>query len=471
MMFRAQTPGWLAVVALIAVTFIAISGCSRPVPDPDTSKELVVITRFEPASYYLDANDQPAGFTYELVQAFAARNNWAVRWQQTESYAALYKAAHNRKTHLIAASLIEDSVVEQGLKSGPALFTTRVVVVTRQPSSGINNLADLAKLKTAAMADTGHIPLLQAAQRKYPKLSWTLLQDVFPEDLFSRLDEGEFDAIVVNEQDFDLARNQYPALRIAYVLAAQEQVTWALPPGTGKLNAHLRQFFIEARRDGTLKQIYDRYYGHIKRLEAEDVTGIHARRLSVLPRFRKHFQTGQEQTALDWRLLAAIGYQESKWDPYAISPTGVRGLMMLTGETADRMGVTDRLDARQSILAGAHYLVLLKDTLPERIPEPDRTWLALAAYNQGQGHLEDARRIAQAKGLNPDSWADVKQTLPLLARGGYKGVTRYGYARGGEAVILVESIRNYYDILLQLESEHKPLLMGKSKPLTKLAHK
>jgi len=320
------------------------------------------------------------------------------------------------------------------------------------------------------MSDTGHLSLLQAAQRKYPKLKWTALQDVFPEDLFARLDEGEFDAIVVNEQDYDLALHLYPSLRIAYVLSQQESIAWALPgSGKGKVAARLRQFFIEARRDGTLKQVYERYYGHIKRLEAGDVESIHEKRLSILPRYRVHFQIAQEQTSLDWRLLGAIGYQESKWDPYATSPTGVRGLMMLTAETADRMGVTDRLDAQQSILAGARYLTLLKDTLPERIPEPDRTWLALAAYNQGQGHMEDARRIAQAKGMNPDSWADVKQTLPLLARGGYKGVTRYGYARGGEAVIFVESIRNYYDILLQLEHEHKPLLFGKTRGLNTLA--
>jgi membrane-bound lytic murein transglycosylase F len=124
------------------------------------------------------------------------------------------------------------------------------------------------------------------------------------------------------------------------------------------------------------------------------------------------------------------------------------------------MGISDRLDARQSILGGAKYLILLKDTLPDRIAEPDRTWLALAAYNQGIGHLEDARRIAHAKGMNPDSWADVKQTLPLLARGGFEKFTKYGYARGGEAVIFVESIRSYYDILLRLEKEHRPLLMG-----------
>lgn len=452
-MIRALCLGWLILMAL--------QGCSRPVPDPDASMELVVSVPYGPATFYLDAEGKPAGFTHDVVQAFAARHKWTVTWKETKAYSEPFESLRNQESHMVAANLIAASVDEQRLLPGPMLFETRVVVVTRHPAPQIRNLADLSKLKIGVALGAGHISLLDSARRKYPKLKWTILEDIFPEGLLAKLDENEFDAVVVNEQDFDLARNQYPALRIAYELSKQEPVVWALPHGVSKpLLAKLNRFFIEARRDGTLRQIYERYYGHVKRLEPADAEGILMRRLSILPRYRSYFREAQEQTALDWRLLGAIGYQESKWDPYATSPSGVRGLMMLTGETADRMGITDRLDARQSIIGGAKYLVLLKDALPDRIPEPDRTWLALAAYNQGIGHLEDARRIAQARNLNPDSWADVKQTLPLLARGGYEKVTKYGYARGGEAVIFVESIRNYYDILLRLEPEHKPLLMG-----------
>ncbi len=456
-MIRALCLGWLALLAL--------QGCSRPVPDPDTSHELVVSVPYGPASFYLDSEGNPTGYTHDLVQAFAAKNNWTVKWLQTEAYSKLIDSLRGQESHFIAANLIPASVDELRLLPGPMLFETRVVVLTRHPIPRIRNLADLAKLKIGVALGAGHISLLESAKRKYPKLQWVVLEDIFPEGLLAKLDEGEFDAVVVNEQDFDLARNQYPALRIAYELSRAQPVVWALPHGIKKsLLAKLNRFFIEARRDGTLEQLYERYYGHVKRLEPADAEGILNRRLAVLPRFHAHFREAQEQTALDWRLLAAIGYQESKWDPYATSATGVRGLMMLTGETADRMGITDRLDARQSIIGGAKYLILLKDALPDRIPEPDRTWLALAAYNQGIGHLEDARRIAQAKGMNPDSWGDVKQALPLLARGGYENVTKYGYARGGEAVIFVESIRNYYDILLRLEKEHRPLLTAARKP-------
>jgi membrane-bound lytic murein transglycosylase F len=259
--------------------------------------------------------------------------------------------------------------------------------------------------------------------------------------------------------DFDLMRNFYPGLAVAFDIGDTQKIVWALPRGsTHALRNALARFIEQSRKDGTINRIYERYFGHVKRLDNTDILGILQRLPQRLPGLRQHFREAQTLTGIDWRLLAAIGYQESQWNALATSPTGVRGLMMLTGQTADRMGVANRLDPRQSILGGARYLALMKETLPARITEPDRTWLALAAYNQGQGHMEDARRIAQARGGSPDNWADVKEALPHLGRGSYAKVTKYGYARGAEALLFAENIRNYYDILMRLEPEYNPLI-------------
>jgi membrane-bound lytic murein transglycosylase F len=131
--------------------------------------------------------------------------------------------------------------------------------------------------------------------------------------------------------------------------------------------------------------------------------------------------------------------------------------MMLTEDAADEMGVTDRLDPKQSIIAGGKYFLNQKDALPPRIAEPDRTWFALAAYNVGPGHLEDARVLAQRQGLNPDAWPDLKKSLPLLSKTAYHSTLKHGYARGGEPVIFTENIRTYYDILVKFEKPYRPL--------------
>ena len=175
---------------------------------------------------------------------------------------------------------------------------------------------------------------------------------------------------------------------------------------------------------------------------------------SLLPQWKALFHDAQEHTGIEWRLLAAIAYQESKWDPDATSETGVRGFMQITEETARHLGITDRLDPAQSVLGAARYLRDIKAKLPGRIGEPDRTWLALAAFNIGLGHLEDARVLAQKQKFNPDLWSDVKKALPLLALPEYHVDAKNGYARGGMPVAFVDRVRSYYDMLLA----HQPAL-------------
>jgi membrane-bound lytic murein transglycosylase F len=210
------------------------------------------------------------------------------------------------------------------------------------------------------------------------------------------------------------------------------------------------------RGDGTLARLEDRYFGYLKRLRPPDAAGILQRMQSVLPHYRREFIEAQELTGVDWRLLAALAYQESAWDPLATSPTGVRGIMMLTEDTADELHVDNRLDPRQSILAGARYLADLLEQLPKTVKEHDRWWQALAAYNLGMGHLNGARVIARGLKRDPDSWTDMKRVLPLLTRPEYYVRLKSGRARGGEAVIMVENIRNYYDIISRFEPPYRP---------------
>jgi membrane-bound lytic murein transglycosylase F len=171
-----------------------------------------------------------------------------------------------------------------------------------------------------------------------------------------------------------------------------------------------------------------------------------------LPLYKEMFREAAGEIGMDWRLLAAIGYQESHWNPAAVSPTGVKGIMMLTQDTAGMMGVQDRENARESIFGGARYLMRVKDKVPERIPEPDRTWFTLAAYNIGFGHLEDARIITETLGGNPDDWSEVRANLPLLTQKKWYSRVKRGYARGWAPVHYVDNIRSYYEALMWLMS-------------------
>lgn len=438
---------------------LGVAACSRPLPAPETSGELIVGTRNSPAAYFIGSDGEPAGFEHDLMVAFAQSQDWSVRWIEKSRPDALLELLDSNQIHLASATLPQAVVKSRQLISGPILFETPVHVIYRAATRPPRKVSDLSGKKLALVIGSGHTPMMMRLKRKNPHLSWAALENVWPEELLAQLQAGTYDAVIINGIDFDPMRSLYPELSVAFDLPDTQKIVWALPTNsTLAFRNALTRFIEKARTDSTLKRIYERYFGHVKRLDSTDILGIMQRRPLRLPVFRKHFREAQTLTGIDWRLLAAIGYQESQWNPLATSPTGVRGLMMLTGETADRMGVNNRLDPRQSILGGARYLALMRDALPSRIPEPDRTWMALAAYNQGAGHMEDARRIAQARGGNPDSWADVKEALPYLSRGTYSNVMRYGYARGGEALHFAENIRNYFDILLRLEPAHDPLI-------------
>ena len=168
---------------------------------------------------------------------------------------------------------------------------------------------------------------------------------------------------------------------------------------------------------------------------------------SRLPDYQEMFQEVAQKYGLEWQLLAAIAYQESHWDHKATSPTGVRGLMMLTLPTAKEMGVKNRLDPRQSLDGGTRYFLQTKSRIPDDISEPDRTWFAMAGYNIGLGHLEDARVLTERAGRNPHLWNDVKEFLPLLQQKKYYSTVKYGYARGYEPVSYVRNVRHFRTIL------------------------
>ena len=129
-------------------------------------------------------------------------------------------------------------------------------------------------------------------------------------------------------------------------------------------------------------------------------------------------------------------------------------MMMLTEDTADYLRVKNRLDAGESIRAGARYLAELVEQVPVTAGYPDRLWLALSAYNLGMGHFRGARAMAAKFKRDPDVWYEMKQVLPQLARPEVYARLKSGPARGGEAVIMVENIRSYYDVLCRFEAPH-----------------
>ncbi len=449
----------------IIFAVLLLTACQEPVkplPDPMESKEIIVVTHNGPNTYYIDGNDQVAGLEYDLATKFAESlgPEYSVRFVLVNNITEVIPTLLKGEAHFAAADL---SVTR--LRQHLVQFTTpyqnvqQHIVYNTEINKAPKKIEDLIGKNIAVPAGTSYAERLSETTQSHPKLEWQALEKVSADELMEQVAEGLLDYTVSDGHLVAMLRNYYPNLGIGLARGKEEQIAWAFPKtGNRWLYDQANLYFARIQQDGTLRNLIDRYYGHSERLDTLDVTTFLKRTRTLLPLYIDLFKEAQEMTGLDWRLLAAISYRESHWDRLNTSPTNVRGLMMLTEATADMLGVTDRLDARQAIMGGARYIVMLKDTIPKRVPEPDRTWLALAAYNIGYAHLEDARVLAQRMKLNPDSWADVKKTLPLLNKVEYYSTVKYGFARGGAPVIFVESIRTYHKILEKYEPPHSPLL-------------
>lgn len=450
---------------LFMLLLLALAGCKKlpePLPDVRQSKELIVVTHNGPNTYYVNGDGEFAGLEYDLARLFAEElgPEYKVSFLVVGNISEVLPTLLEGRAHIAAADLTITPTRKLMVDfSIPYQDVQQYVVYNGEHGKSPKNIKDLVNAQIVVPAGTSYAERLRKLAREEPDLEWEELSNTSADELLEKVAAGELDYTVADDHLAAVLGNYYPNLRNALPLGKSEEIGWAFPKNQDTwLRTQANAFFSRIKKDGTLRNLLDRYYGHSDRLKPIDVTAFLQRSRTILPQYVGLFKQAQELTSLDWRLLAAVSYQESHWDKFSTSPTNVRGMMMLTEDTADRMGVTDRLDPKQSILAGARYIVLLKESLPERIPEPDKTWMALAAYNIGLAHLEDARVLAQRLKLNPDRWADVKKTLPLLNKVEYYSTLKYGYASGGAPVIFVESIRTYHKILERHEPSHKQLL-------------
>jgi membrane-bound lytic murein transglycosylase F len=444
---------------------IAVPSCDpgdlmlRPVLPAAITGELVVVSRSAPTTRFIGSDGTYSGFEQDMLDLFAKETNLRLTVIERSRFSEIIPAVSQRVAHLAAAGI---SVTEERAKNvefGPSYMSVRKTVAYNTSQRRPRNLEALVGKRGGVLHGTSSAAKLRKEAKKLKGLEWDEIHAADVDQILDKLSAGELDYVVSDSHVLDLARNFYPNINIAFTFGEPEPVAWVLSQDAEpELVDQVNTFFDTIERDGTLRILIDRYFGHVKRLNHLDIVAFLSRRETVLPTYAPMFKEAQDLTGIDWRLLAALGFQESHWQPLATSPTGVRGLMMLTSATADDLGVSNRLEPREAILAAGRYFLSIKERLPARIREPDRTWMALASYNVGFGHVEDARILAQRQKLNPDLWINVRNTLPLLARSEYYTTLKFGFARGGEAVILTENVRNYYDILKRYEEPHSQVL-------------
>lgn len=439
-------------------TALLVNGCSQPSTLQEVRDEgvLHVITRTAP-SIYVESEEGPTGYDYELAKLFANELGVKLRIRVADDNTEILSVLGKNYAHFGMAGLSRQPEFSDQYHTVATGITAQSILVYNRDVERPASLADLAGKTVHVVADSNHEHRLNEALNKTADLQWQVHPGLDAAGVLTRVESGEFPYAIISSNELDLNHVFYPMVKEAFAIGEPGKLAWFFPAAQDdSLAKAARQFLENLDSNGTLAQVAERFYGHLDRLNYVGARTFMHHVENRLPKYESLFRDYARDFNMDWRLLAAIGYQESHWRPNAESPTGVRGLMMLTRNTASHIGINNRLDAEESIQGGAKYFRIVHEKIPERIPEPDRTWFALASYNVGFGHLEDARRLTEGAGKDPDRWMDVKEFLPLLAQKEWYTKTRFGYARGHEPVIYVQNIRRYYDVLARLNEPATP---------------
>lgn len=412
--------------------------------------KLIVLTRHAPTTYYQE-NATEQGFEYELTQQLARSLNIEVEYKVYDNTTAIMAALAAGEGHIAAAGLTPSEYGAKHFQYGPSYKTVEQQVVCNKRGKLPKTNEDLPNHSLLVIADSRSDEKLSEIRQHYPELSWQSTTTLSTEQVLEQVANGAVDCTVVESNIVAVNRLHYPNLTNAYTLS-EEKLAWALPHNSSSLRQYIEGWLARMQSDSTLKAINERYYGYAELFDYHDATVFLQRVKKRLPKYKSYFKQVAADYGIPWTLLATQAYGESEWNPDAESPTGVRGLMMLTHSTAKSLGINDRLNPRQSIRGGAKYMQQLLKRIPKDVAEEDRIWFAMAAYNIGIAHLLDARELARKMGKNPNVWADIKQVLPLLSDKRHFKKLKYGYAAGKDSVKYIDRIRLYHDLLRKTES-------------------
>lgn len=399
------------------------------------------------ATYYLGA-DGPRGFEYDLAKGFADALHVKLKVIVVPDRRSIVEAVAQGRAQ-IGIGLAISAQRRRQVRFTPVYSQTKLKAVYRHAGDAPTGMADLSGRLVLARDSA----LTEWLHQQHPSVDFSVDADANTEELMARIASGDVFATIANADLVAMNQRYYPNLRVGFTLSGvRQRLAWAFAKAPtdgwddGLYNKAIA-YLTRTRHSGQVHILHDRYFGHAARLGfvggAEFARQVKAR----LAKWKPYFKKTGARYGVDWRLIAAVAYQESRWDQHAQSPTQVKGMMMLTKATAARMHVKNRQNPQQSIDGGTRYLLDVRSRLPDDIKPPDRTWFALAAYNIGLGHILDARHLLRLAGRDPSVWVDLRDGLGWLSQKRYLHETRFGYAQGKEAAAYVGDVRAYYDIL------------------------
>jgi membrane-bound lytic murein transglycosylase F len=431
------------------VILLAIAGCSRSglMEEIRERGELRVATLNGPTTYYIGP-EGPEGPEHELAQRFAEELGVKLTLVVEPDRQGLRNALRDKRADLAAAQLSWSPRWRQVALPSAVYSESPLFWIQAKDSTPLKTLEEVSKRRVIVMEESAELNWLEqqpSIGRK--RIRYTVVPRNVGRDTLELVASGRGDVTLMDGREFAAARALHPSLEIAFALPERRELYWMVRRDGRDLLTEVDAFFARERPKITPPTLEIEELSRPRVLPRANSEQLRIDLEARLPELREFFDEAAELSGLDWRLIAAVGYQESMWDADAVSRFGAQGIMMLMPRTARSLGVSNPFDERENILAGARYLAQLYATIPSRIRDPDRLWMAIASYNMGYGHLEDARVLTARQGGDPDAWIDVRERLTLLSEEFWYLQAKNGYARGFETKQMVDHVQQYLALM------------------------
>jgi membrane-bound lytic murein transglycosylase F len=415
--------------------------------------EITVVTRNNAHCYYL-YRDQPMGFEYEMARAFAEFLGVRLRVKVVDRWKDMVAALNTGSAALIAANTPNTPKWQTEVSFSDGYMEVAQQIIAHRKNSSIKTAADLSGKTVDVRKGSAYQQRLMELKDQGIDLAIRLHDDLPTEELIQKVADEEIDFTIANSNIILINRRNYPGVVPTGSINNSLQLSWAVHLKSIELLERVNAFLKQIKKSGKFDSIYNKYYGDTADFDYVDLKTFHKRVKARLSRYSTFIKAAAKKHGFDWRLIAAQIYQESHLNPWAKSHAGARGLMQILPSTGTSLGVRDLFDPVQNINAGVQHLKNLFEHF-DTAKGQDRLLIALAAYNIGEGHIHDARKLARKKGLDPNKWESLSKTLPLLRYKKYYRHTKYGFCRGTEPLRYIKQIMIYYDVLKRQGFEYK----------------
>lgn len=407
---------------------------------------LIYGTRTSLLSYF-EVGNNTVGYEYQLLNDFAKLHSLKLETRVYKNNRDLLNDLSAGKIDIAGGHLSMTKERSKRFAYSDAISETAIDLVTHFDHRNGDSIEAFEPLNGQVIADSSYEELLHELTNFQPvQIAKSVDDSLF--DLFRKVNKKEIDYTFADSEITHIYKHFIPGIYQTIQLSPKESIVFLVDKNRQEtFLSKLNQFIQFAAETKKIKDYKTEILNHLPQIDIADTVTFFDKLQTQWPKVKDDVKAVANALDFDAALLAAISYQESHWDPDAVSITGVKGLMMLTESTAEEMNVSDRTDPFESLMGGVKYLRKVKSKMPARITEPDRTLFALAAYNVGFGHLEDARILAQKAGHSPDFWTDVEPFLEMLNNPALGHELNYGTADGKTAVIYVNNIITYKQLM------------------------